>query len=222
MPAWSRANGERVVPLDEYLVVVRLLGLAEVADGVLLGQVGEAEVEGHVVGLDDLVASGEPLGDELLEVVDRHVDEPGEPAHDHHVRRPRLAGLLCEFVEGDAHTAEVFVRQGGDGRVEEDDASVVDLGAVLVVGLVVECDEDVDGVAGALDGGTGDARLSPGGASENLGGEGGEGKRVVADAGGGPGQHLRCGYDSLTTLARKADDNLTSAGHRLSPPCKPP
>ena len=92
------------------------------------------------------------------------------------------------------------------------------LGAVLLVGLVVEGDEDVYGVAGAQNRDAGDARLRPCGASEDLRGEGGEGKCVVADAGGGAGQHLRSGYNSLATLACKADDDLTSAGHRLSPP----
>ena len=72
-----RARGDCLVALDEELVVGRLVRLAEVGDGCFVGDGGDAEVQRHVVGLDDPLAAGEPLGDELLEEVQGHVDELG-------------------------------------------------------------------------------------------------------------------------------------------------
>ena len=179
----------------------------------------EAEIESHVVGFHDALATAKADGNEVLQELEGHVDELGEAAHDDHVGRSGLPRLLGELVEGNADaTVGGVSRVGSDGGIEEDHTAFADLDTMLLVRMRVERDEYVDGVAGAEDGETGDSGLGPGRATEYLGGESGEGEGVVSDSGGSPGQHLRRGNDSLTPLTRKADNDLTSTGHRQNPP----
>ena len=76
------------------------------------------------------------------------------------------------------------------------------------VGFLVEGDEDVHLVAGAEDGFGADAGLGPGGAAEDLGGEGGVGEGVVAYLGGRLRQPFRRGNDALPALTGEPDDEV--------------
>ena len=64
------------------------------------------------------------------------------------------------------------------------------LGAMGLVGLIIQGYQDVDVVARAMDGIDGHPGLSPRGPAEDLGGEGGEGERVIAHGCRGPREHL--------------------------------
>ena len=216
----QRAQGEGVIALDQNLVVIGLLGRPHVSDGRLLRHVLPAQVQGLQVGLDDGVPSLEPDLHEVGEVLLGHVDQVGQGAHEDHVGRTGLARPFRQRVEGNADGPEALP-VGLYSGVVEDHAAVPHLGAVLLVGLVIECHQDVDVVTGAQDGVRGDARLGPGGAPQDLRREGGEGEDVVAHRGGGPGQHLRGRDHSLATLSRKPDDDfLWPVGH-LAPPVSP-
>jgi hypothetical protein len=142
-----------------------------------------------------------------------------EPTHDHHVGRTRLAGLLGQLVEWDRDATMGGVGGiGCDGGIQEDDSADSNVRPMLLVRLVVERYEDVDRIAGTEHVVVGDASLGPGWAAENLRGEGREREGVVANFGGCPGKHLRCGNDALSAFSCEPNDDLTTAGHPRGPP----
>ena len=105
-----------------------------------------------------------------------------------------------QLLEGHAEAVLRVIQLKLVGIVD-DHAPFPDFFHVAVVGFLVEGDEDVQFVAGAEDAGGGHPRLRPGGAAEDLGGEGGEGLDVVAGLGCGLGQGFGGGNNALASFA---------------------
>ena len=76
---------------------------------------------------------------------------------------------------------------------------------MVVVGLLVEGDQDVELVAGAENSRRGDPRLGPGGPAEDLGRECRKGLNVVSGLGGGLSQGFGGSYDALPSFTGESD-----------------
>ena len=172
-----------------------------------------AKAEGLDVGFDYLLivgaTAGKALDDELLQVFVGQVDETGNGADDYHVVRPVVARGAGQLLNGHPEAVFVVVKLKLC-RVVDYNATVPDLFDVIVVGLLIEGDQHVQFVPGAEDARGGYPRLCPGGAAEDLGGEGREGLNVITGLGGGLGQGFGGGYNALAALTGESDYEIFS------------
>ncbi len=90
--------------------------------------------------------------------------------------------------------------------VEDGDSRFAELGRVGPVPILVECYEEVRGIALAFDGVHGDPDLRPDGPAEDLGGECGEGVDVVSGSRGGARKRVRGRHDAA--FAGETDDEV--------------
>ena len=129
------------------------------------------------VGADNFIvafaAPGEALFHELFQVFVGHIHQMGQGPHDDHVGGTVIAGGAGQFFDREAEGSGVAL-QLELGGVEDDDAVFPHVGDVAVVGLLVECDQNVDIVAWAKTGSTADSGLSPSGSAQDLRREGGK------------------------------------------------
>jgi hypothetical protein len=135
------------------------------------------------VAFDDLLVAGPPAAPALLDVaLDRRQVDAGhlrDGADQDDRRRQRVARLARHLVGGEAERPPRLLQFELLGVVD-DDAALAQLLDVVVVGVAVLRDQDVQVVARRQDRLAGDASLAPRGSAFDLRGEGGEGEDVVA------------------------------------------
>ncbi len=170
--AIDRAERGRVVALDEDAVADRVRLLHPQADRAfeIHQRVVAAEMQRMHVRLDQLVLGAELLGDQLLDRADVHVEDRRERADIDDVLEQLALARIDVFAIADrgqrnADDRDVVAEARGRQRlgvVVEQVAALLDRGDVLVEGLRVHRDHQVDAAARAQMPGLGDAHLVPG------------------------------------------------------------
>ena len=204
-------QSDGLVAFQHQLLVIGRIGRREVAeDETAFGSVLAAEVHGLNVGGDNGVvivpAPAEPGFHEVVQVFLGHMHQLGQGADDYHIGGPVVAGGTGEGIDGQAERAGIGHRE--IIRVVDDYAAVAHFLGVGFVGFLVEGNQDIHLVAGAQDGRGANSGLGPGGAAENLGGEGGIGQGVIAYLGRSLGESFGGSNDALSALTGEPDDEV--------------
>ena len=178
-----------------------------------------AEVQRVHVRLDQRVLGAELLGNQLLDHADVHVEQRRERAHIDDVLEQLALARIDVFAIADRgerhadHRDVVAEARGGQGlgRIVEQVAALLDRGDVLVPGLRVHRDHQVDAAARAEMTGFGDAHLVPGRQALNVRREDVARRHRHAHAHDGAGEQLVGAGRARSVDVGKPDDEVVYA-----------